>query len=208
MTREQAIEVLKHTMWKAPNEVTADKILQATGMAIKALSQEPTFDDECQKDMDEAWEQIQKKRKRIPVTLDLTPCDDAISREAVLKLIHHKPEYGDMIYAFDVEQLPSVTQKSGKWIPVSERLPEDLEPVNITWVNHNPERYYEEFKDKPFTATGHYCKGRWYWYSCTCQDYLEEYGRCDFDEIDTDIEVIAWMPLPKPYEPQESEDKE
>ncbi len=98
-------------------------------------------------------------------------------------------------------------QKSGKWIPVRERLPEDLEPVNITWVNHNPERYYEEFKDRPFTATGHYYKGRWYWYSCTCQDYLEEYGRCDFDEIDTDIEVIAWMPLPKPYEPQESEEQ-
>ena len=104
-----------------------------------------------------------------------------------------------------INELPSVTQKSGKWIPVSERLPEDLEPVNITWVNHNPERYYEEIKDKPFTATGHYYKGRWYWYSCTCQDYLEEYGRCDFDEIDMDIEVIAWMPLPEPYESQESE---
>ena len=47
--------------------------------------------------------------------LSQEPCDDAVSREAVLKLKHHKPEYGDMIYAFDVEQLPSVTQKSGKW---------------------------------------------------------------------------------------------
>ena len=36
---------------------------------------------------------------------------DLVEREAVLKLKHHKPEYGDMIYAFDVEQLPSVTQK-------------------------------------------------------------------------------------------------
>lgn len=85
------------------------------------------------------------------------------------------------------------------WIPVSERLPEDLEPVNITWVNHNPSSYYMDIKDKSFTATGHYCKGRWYWYSSTCRDYLEEYGRCDVDEIDTDIEVTAWMPLPQPY---------
>ena len=49
-------------------------------------------------------------------TLSQESCDDVVSREAVLKLKHHKPEYGDMIYAFDVEQLPSVTQKSGKWI--------------------------------------------------------------------------------------------
>jgi len=95
-----------------------------------------------------------------------------------------------------------------RWIPVSEKLPEDLEPVNITWVNHNPESYYADIKDKPFTATGHYCNGRWWWYSATCEDYLNEYGRCDVDAMDDDIEVIAWMPLPKQYEPQESEDKE
>lgn len=90
------------------------------------------------------------------------------------------------------------------WIPVSERLPEDLEPVNITWVNHNPESYYADIKDKPFTATGHYCNGRWWWYSVTCQDYLNEYGRCDVDAMDDDIEVIAWQPLPKPYKPTNS----
>ena len=27
----------------------------------------------------------------------------------------------------------------GRWIPVSERLPEDCVPVNITDVNHNAE---------------------------------------------------------------------
>lgn len=95
----------------------------------------------------------------------------------------------------------SNAENQNKWIPISERLPEDLEPVNITWVNHNPKGYYANIKDKPFTATGHYCKGRWYWYSSTCQDYLEEYGRCDVDEIDTDIEVTAWMELPEPYLP-------
>ena len=42
----------------------------------------------------------------------------------------------------------------GRWIPVSERLPEDCVPVNITYVNHNPESYYANIKDVPFTATG------------------------------------------------------
>ena len=92
------------------------------------------------------------------------------------------------------------------WIPVSERLPDNTDPVSITWVNHDPESYYANIKDKPFTATGHYCNGRWWWYSVTCQDYLDEYGRCDVDAMDDAIEVIAWMPLPEPYK-AESEDK-
>lgn len=85
------------------------------------------------------------------------------------------------------------------WIPVSERLPDNTDPVNITWVNHDPEVYYADIKDKPFTATGHYCNGRWWWYSASCQDYLDEYGHCDDDAMDDAIEVIAWMPLPEPY---------
>ncbi|MBQ1297419.1 MAG: DUF551 domain-containing protein [Clostridiales bacterium] len=169
---------------------------------FQALSQEPT-DENLHREREQAYMQgYEDASKRFRQE----PCDDAISREAVLKLKHHKPEYGDMIYAFDVEQLPSVTQKSGKWIPVSERLPEDLEPVNITWVNHEPEPYYHDIKDRNFVATGIYYRGQWYWYSTTCADYLGEYGSNEIDKVDDAVEIIAWMPLPKSYEPQESEE--
>lgn len=87
----------------------------------------------------------------------------------------------------------------GAWIPVGDGLPENTDPVNITWVNRNPEKYYADIKDVPFTATGHYCNGRWFWFSAVCQDYLNEYGDCPSDRIDDSIEVTAWMPLPKPY---------
>ena len=90
-----------------------------------------------------------------------------------------------------------------RWIPVSERLPEDLDPVNITWVNHNPESYYAHIKDKPFTATGVYFNGQWYWWSTLCTDLLAEYRHNYDDIIDDDIEVIAWMPLPEPYKEEE-----
>lgn len=94
----------------------------------------------------------------------------------------------------------------GKWIPVSERLPEDCVPVNITYVNHNPESYYANIKDVPFTATGICYKGKWYWYSVVCEDYLKEYGeRYEVDAVDADIEITAWMPLPEPY--RESEEQ-
>ena len=94
-----------------------------------------------------------------------------------------------------------ISQPEPQWIPVSERLPEDFSEVNVTWVNHNPEPYYEFIKDKPFTATAVYYKGEWYWYSATCVDYLGEYGRCDWNKVDKAIEIVAWMPLPEPYKP-------
>ena len=90
-------------------------------------------------------------------------------------------------------------EQENKWIPVSEKLPDNTDPVNITWVNHDPDPYYATIKDKPFTATGCYCDGKWYWYSVTCQDYLDEYRYCDVDSMDEAIEVTAWMPLPQSY---------
>ena len=89
--------------------------------------------------------------------------------------------------------------KKEEWIPVIERLPADLEPVNITWINHEPEPYYKDIKGKPFTATGVYFNGQWYWWSTLCTDILAEYSHNYDDIIDKAIEVIAWQPLPKPY---------
>ena len=85
------------------------------------------------------------------------------------------------------------------WIPVTERLPENNDPVNVTSVNHNPEVYYMDIKDKPFTATAHYHRGHWYWYSSVTQDNLDEYGTWTPDLVDKDVEITAWMPLPEPF---------
>lgn len=72
-------------------------------------------------------------------------------------------------------------------------------PVNIVWVNRNPETYYSKIKDVPFSATGVYYNGNWYWYSSTCVDYLAEYRKCEWDLMDECIDVTHWMPLPEPY---------
>ena len=91
---------------------------------------------------------------------------------------------------------------NGGWIACSDRLPEECVPVNVTWINRNPESYYAKIKDVPFSATAVYYNSKWYWYSSTCVDYLSEYGENDFDLVDKDIDVIAWQPLPHPYQPK------
>ena len=102
----------------------------------------------------------------------------------------------------EINKMPKVSE----WIPVSERLPEDLIPVNITWVNRKPASYYMYIKDKPFTATGILCHGAWYWFSARCEDYLKEYGDSKDDAMDKPIEVTAWQPLPEPYRVLEGDD--
>ena len=95
--------------------------------------------------------------------------------------------------------------KVGGWIPCSEGLPEELTPVNVTWVNRKPAPYYENIKNIPFTATAVYCNKKWFWWSNICEDILAEYGRNDAELVDGDVEIIAWQTLPEPYE--ESEEK-
>lgn len=120
-----------------------------------------------------------------------------------------------LIYDRAIEIVNQVAEEFGSdinvgsndgWIPVSSgKLPDTNEAVNITWVNRKPPSYYADIKDKPFTATGHYHNGRWYWYSCVCKDYLDEYGDSIGDRMDGNIEVIAWQPLPTPYQPKGEE---
>jgi hypothetical protein len=128
----------------------------------------------------------------------------------VKKAVGYSVEKEELIKAlqYDRQQYEKGYQdglNANKWIPVSERLPENLQTVNVTWQNHEPEPYYHDIKDRSFVATAVYYNEYWYWYSTTCADYLGEYGRNDVDKIDEAIEIIAWMPLPEPYKAESEE---
>lgn len=150
-------------------------------------------------------------------SLSQEPCDDTVSRQAVLDEINRIgikafETYTDYSQLYDfVDTLPSVTQesdeqlykngfadgyeqgykdaeqKSGKWIPVSERLPEDAYGCLVT-VYDTDLRTQDEFENILPYFVG-YDGETW---NNFCGEPIP-------------FEVIAWMPLPKPYEPQESE---
>ena len=111
--------------------------------------------------------------------------------------------------------IKEAVEQEPRWFPVSERLPEDIKPVIVTWKNTDPEPYYQYIVGKNFVGAAHYKSGKWYWYSSVTEDLLAVYGKCDSEEFDEAIEVVAWMPLPEPYVPDmndgkiaESEDEE
>ena len=79
--------------------------------------------------------------------------------------------------AYDIKRLPSTQQ----WIPVSERLPEEGRQVLVC-------------DDGGFIYTAEYetlSDGEWQWYESV------EYRRMD--------DVVAWMPLPKPWKGEKDE---
>ena len=110
---------------------------------------------------------------------------------------HHQPVIDEYWQAG--EMAIKALQNEPRWIPVTERLPDELAEVNVTWENTEPEPYYDFVKGHCFTGTAVYFCDRWYWYSAVCVDYLREYGFSPNDEMDDAIKVHAWMPLPEPW---------
>lgn len=88
------------------------------------------------------------------------------------------------------------TEKTGRWIPVSEKLPEVNQRVLVT-------AYGRVCYAMMISADGNsgYPIFR-------LQDSLNERVICETTVHSewTTSRIIAWMPLPVPYEPQESEE--
>ena len=81
-----------------------------------------------------------------------------------------------------------------KWIPCSERLPEDSGDYLVRPSDNALDDYseFEEIMIMPYDAD---CEAFGWWTS-----YFDPISLGFVDSEFTDFEVIAWMPLPKPYE--------
>ena len=126
--------------------------------------------------------------------LEQEPCDDAISRKAVIEAIEDDNRNGlYSCFASDndaqcfkdvIRKLQPVNPKEPRWIPVSERLPEENKSViaSTELGVFSEARYSKEYG--------------WEWAYEAGADYWRNLE-------DTGDTVTAWMPLPKKYEPQE-----
>lgn len=113
------------------------------------------------------------------------PCEDCISREEALKVMCDKcPMYNCVIGCPSyrhIEKLPSVTPKA-RWIPVSEKLPEEGEPILFS------------------TKTGRVYEGAYFDLSDNRQWYAYKDENYAWNNV-----VTAWMPLPQPYKAESEE---
>lgn len=99
--------------------------------------------------------------------------------------LEHNIDYAGISEAYKIAI--KALEQEPKWIPVSEKLPEAGEYIG------NIAKYYLVQNEYGDMLVAKYTHGE-YWE----QIYqLKPIGD----------EIVAWMPLPKPYKPQESDDK-
>lgn len=117
--------------------------------------------------------------------------------------IQDRREYIEFAAANVIERLTAenaVLREKQRWIPVTERMPEERILVNVVWVNRAPEPYYERIKNVPFSGTACFYRENWYWDSPVVLDLLAEYGEDACDLVDEAVEITHWMPLPEASE--------
>lgn len=88
---------------------------------------------------------------------------DALEKEGwslhrTIRVDKHTEEYQTK----PIAKVPTI-EPEPHWIPCSERLPENIRPVIVTWKNTDPASYYQYIVGKHFTGTACYKNGKWYW---------------------------------------------
>ncbi len=161
----------------------------------------PTYEEMGQKVAEKALDEFLYNGKSIREWMQIIASEDAISRQAI-KELYYKHGYIDFKKICD---LPSVNPQS-KWNPCSEDLPTDNGWYQCTVI----------INDLPRTMELFYKNGKWldnrrinmfdtydiYGYGNTTEKHKLSYQEL-ISEFDWTKNVVAWMPLPVPFEPQE-----
>ena len=130
---------------------------------------------------------------------------DAVSREEVLWLVaDDNLSMGQVVKG--IHALPSVTPQVPRWIPLTKRPMTDEEREH--YFEYTDMRIDDTYTilDCPLPDDGQEVLVSWGG-NVGNDVFIQDNEGCYFEGMDID-EVDAWMPLPKPYEPQERSEKE
>ena len=119
---------------------------------------------------------------------------DLISRQAAIDAIyHHLPSVSRTRARTMLHEVPSAQQEQ-RWIPCSERLPEEKDAGILKKLGTSKRSEYVlatvEVKGERMTVTVCTYDGEW--------DWNMKYAFPDY-------KIIAWMPLPEPYRERREE---
>lgn len=177
---------------------------QALDMAIKAL------------------EQTELNPSYNSIKTDLKPCEDCISREAVIKIFGevHPLDYNKQSYIANIKKLPSVTSK-----PCEEENPNCTECRYYDKEKHHCPRFCQVIENTVAEITSE--QARWIpaneklpkiGKDVLATDGVEMFvawiaeitrGKYEWQSFDENYAeytpIKAWMPLPEPYEAESEE---
>lgn len=119
---------------------------------------------------------------------------DLISRKALLELYEGLDGQGLKVPVEVVRQNIKDMPTVDRWIPCSERMPEDGRPVLATLVH----TYEHDYRNYGIARYVEFDNGERHWYEnhhgyLEWDKYSDGKGGCSL------YKVIAWMPLPSPY---------
>lgn len=194
MTREQAIAILRYNsnvIHQTINGETDPNEVEALDIAIKALEQQPC---ETAIDTKEVFNILRRNYRGQSVSVD-GYCVPANYREDIYD---------------EIKALPPVTP-TRRWIPVSESLPKENGLYQCTVI----------LNDLPRTMELFYKNGKWldnrrinmfdtydiYGYGNTKEKHKLSYQEL-ISEFEWNQVIIAWQPLPRPYEEKRGSENE
>lgn len=115
----------------------------------------------------------------------------------------HVAEYVDSSYVdcVDIEALrmaiKALEQPEQRWIPCSERLPEEYGEYRITWTTSASKKHF--VGDSEYEVTGEWDDKR--------NDFKGEWLLDDYIKAYPDVKVIAWKPIEEPYMEEDETDE-
>lgn len=112
-------------------------------------------------------------------------------------VFYHLPNGRIAVPIIDVQHAPTV-EPNPRWIPVTERMPEEDVAVLVSY------RYKEGEGDTSHSNIAITSYGQMYFGG---HKVGIQHWRAPFKYFHSNYEVVAWMPLPEPYRKEERDDK-